>query len=108
MTCRVHVAALPEARLNETDCELLRLIAERAHGSLREVPIGLSEMSEGIGRSVATVKRSYSSLARQGLIEVLARHLANGGRMENAYRLTRDGYVVLASVGYAPQLAASR
>ena len=50
------------------------------------------------GRKDGSIRRSLASLRSQGIIVTTQRFLANGGQLENGYRLTDLGIRLLRSV----------
>ena len=91
--------------INQTELAILELIGSRSGGTGSAAEVSLREMQTLTSRGIATVRRSCHRLQEQGLIQIEARYLPNGGQLENAYSVTPKGCQVL--VGAHPAKASS-
>lgn len=91
--------SIPGIKLNETEYQVLLLIAQRSEREtgLKSggVLLGKREMARVVGRSDSCVMRSTRSMAAKGLMEVHFHNLENGTQVANEYRLTALGLEVL-------------
>ena len=94
--------------VNETEARLLALMArlatdgeppadeEDAEPLCRVVTVGKRAIAKEMGCSEVSVRRATLGLERAGLLQVIPRRLENGGQLENAYQVTREGVLALA------------
>ena len=94
MTRRVDIG-VPEVRVNETDCRVLRAVATRALAKtgLRFSPVvaSLAELTVSVGVGAQSVGAACSGLAERGIMVVTPRVNASGGRHANSYELSAVG-----------------
>lgn len=98
MAKRVRVN-IPGVRVNETDCQVLRVIADHAvaQSGFRCAPVSVSrrELHEGVGKSEQTIIRSCKALSDEGLLIITSNIMDNGAQVANTYEITALGLEVI-------------
>ena len=90
--------------VEETKCELLAYLSERAAGHRPRVAcVSLRRMAAELGISEVRVRRALNCLVREERLECSYRYAENGGQLENAYRLTDKGRTWLLKASRFPE-----
>lgn len=87
---------MPGVRINEASLVLLRLVADEGN-HCDGLSISIGDMARELGKSPNGARYAMRALVSQGLIDVSAQHMENGGRIENLYKLTDAGREVIAA-----------
>lgn len=94
MAKRVKVN-IPGVRVNETDCQVLRVVAKHAvrQSGYRCAPVAVSrrELREGVNKSEQTLIRSCKALCDDGLLIMTSNTMDNGAQVANIYEITALG-----------------
>ena len=98
MAKHVHVC-IPEVCVNETDCEVLRMIAGYAEqvSGYRCAPVAISrkQFCSSLDKTERTIIRSCNKLCEEGLLITRGHTLDNGARLANTYEVTALGLEVV-------------
>lgn len=85
--------------INETERSLLQSLSLELDGKGSAAVVPAVVFCRRLGYSVPTVRRSFRSLARKGLISMRSCTRADGSRDANEYRITVVGWLVLSEKG---------
>lgn len=98
MAKRVHIC-IPKVCVNETDCEVLRMIAGQAEqaSGYRCAPVAISrkQFCRTLDKTERTLIRSCNKLCEEGLLITMSHALDNGTRLANTYEVTALGLEVV-------------
>lgn len=92
MSKKMTVKVIVEVKVRDRDMKVLAALAGRASSEGAAVHISVAGIAADVDLSVDTTRRALKSCADEGYLIVKPCMMENGGKIENAYTVTPNGY----------------
>lgn len=105
MSRKITLSVPVDIVVRDRDVKLLAIIDRINDASGPRAHVSLSTLSDEMGLSQATLRRSVYACCEDGYLEVRKNYMKNGAQLENSYQVTPDGIAIVKAARQAGLVA---